>query len=108
MSKRVLGCRSELHLLDQFRIDQRGDVRVADQAGQQTRIESGPDDCCGIQCAFGARLEPVDARTDSGLQGRGHLHVGDIAAQFVHAGLAPQRTALREIANDLLDEKRVT
>lgn len=108
MSKRVLGCRSELHLLDQFRIDQRGDVRVADQAGQQTRIESGPDDCCGIQCAFGARLEPVDARTDSGLQGRGHLHVGNITVKLVGAGMAVQYTAFREIANDLLDEKRVT
>ena len=108
MPECVLGDRTEPHLVDEFRCDQRRHIGLSDQRDQQVGVESGPDDRRGIQRSLRGRVETVDAGADSGVKSGWDIGVVDVAAQRVGPGPAVKHAALSQVADHLLGEERVT
>ena len=100
--------RSELHLIDEFGIDQIVEGRINSQLDQQFRAETGADDRRSIHCLLSGRCESVNAGCDGGLQCGGHINLSDLSMQHVIAGPAVQNVASSEVAHHLLGEKWVT
>ena len=60
------------------------------------------------QGMFRRSVEAVDARSDGGLQGGGHVHLGDATAQLICTRSSQKQAALEDVAQHLLDEERIT
>jgi hypothetical protein len=68
MPERIFRMRSELHLINEFGLDEILEGRIDAQASQQIWTEPRTDDRCGAQRLLGLGIEAVDAGSDRGLQ----------------------------------------
>src|SRR5689334_16560182 len=105
MTKCVPGARCPRCLLDELGFDKIGQTTFGDELSNQTGAELSADDRRRVERLLCFRIEAIDAGTDRGLQGCGHLYIGDGRPALVGASDPFDDSSFREVTDDLLGEK---
>ena len=109
----VLGLRVGRALVDELRGAQASQplARIAcvelEQLAHDRLAEAAADHGGGLQQVLLRVGEPIDARREHGLDGRGHADLGNLIGEEIRAALSDEVPLLGEAPDHLLDEERV-
>ena len=102
---------NKFRLINQLGRDEFGEMcrrALRQQGAQSVDVEAGPDHRGRVQNRLRLSRQSVDASGKHGLYRHRHGDLVDVTSEAVATAIAGQHAAARQVADDLLDEERVS